>query len=155
MGLKELFEKIGQIGIGNIGMTVFVILSLVQIAPIKIDPWSKVIKWVGNIITKDVMEEVKAIKEDLQSVKKDLDDLHDFDEKREADAARNRILRFDDELRRKVDHSEEFFNQILDDITEYTEYCDKHDKYPNSRADGAIKHIQEVHKQCKQNDNFI
>lgn len=155
MGLKEILEKIGQIGIGNIGMMVFILLSLIQIAPIKIDPWSRLIKWIGKIINSEVMEEVKEIKEDLQSVHTELDDLKALDEKREADAARNRILRFDDELRRKVDHSEEFFNQILDDVTAYTTYCDNNDKYPNSRADGAIKHIEEVHAYCKENDKFI
>ena len=37
----------------------------------------------------------------------------------EATDARYRILRFDDEIRHHVKHTEEHFNQIMDDIDEY------------------------------------
>ena len=47
----------------------------------------------------------------------------DSDERYRADMCRIRILRFSDELRRGVNHSEESFNNVLEDIDNYTEYC--------------------------------
>lgn len=96
-------------------------------------------------------EILKAIKE----LKEDVDNLKDARERDNADCARNRILRFDDELRRHVDHSEEFFNQILDDTNYYEGYCATHDTYPNSKAESAIKHIRECYQKCKDENKFI
>ena len=88
-------------------------------------------------------------------VRKDLNAVREDFERDKAETQRNRILRFDDELRRKEDHSEEFFNQIQDDISDYLEYCNKHEKFPNGRADSAIHNIRQTYDYCKHNDKFI
>lgn len=91
----------------------------------------------------------------IAGLKKDIDELKESKEKDNADAARNRILRFDDELRRHMEHSEEFFVQIIDDTNFYEAYCESHAAYPNSRAVMAIKHIRDCYQQCKNEDKFI
>ena len=155
MNLKDIVNALGDVGLGNLAVIVFLLFSLIQIAPIKVDPWSHLIRWIGKIMNKDVMDEIKSIKEDLANVHDEIDKSKKESDKREADAARNRILRFDDELRRKVDHSEEFFNQILEDINAYLHYCDEHKDYKNSRADGAIEHIKDTYNLCKEKNSFI
>ena len=148
MGIDKIIEAIGGFGVGNIFAVVFVLFSLIQITPIKINPWSKLFKWIGGILNGEVMKEIKDIKKDLNAVREDF-------ERDKAETQRNRILRFDDELRRKEDHSEEFFNQIQDDISDYLEYCNKHEKFPNGRADSAIHNIRQTYDYCKHNDKFI
>lgn len=92
----------------------------------------------------------------IADLKRDIEGLKEDREKDNADCARNRILRFDDELRRHVDHSEEFFNQILEDVKLYKTYCSLHEKtYPNSKAELAISHIEECYQQCKNDNKFI
>ncbi|MBE6000989.1 MAG: hypothetical protein E7239_06300 [Sarcina sp.] len=76
-------------------------------------------------------------------------------DKENADGARRRILKFDDELRRKTEHSEESFNQILQDIKDYRDYCKAHDEYENDRAASAISHIRETYQQVKNENRFI
>lgn len=72
-----------------------------------------------------------------------------------TDDARRRILVFDDELRRNMGHSEESYNQILDDIKKYEHYCKNHDDYQNSKAVAAISNIKETYVQVKKNNSFI
>ncbi|MGI6117845.1 MAG: hypothetical protein ACOYBC_05590 [Bilifractor sp.] len=72
-----------------------------------------------------------------------------------ADASRRRILVFDDELRRDVGHSEESYNQILDDIRSYEIYCKHHDEYKNSKAVAAISNIKETYITVKKENKFI
>lgn len=72
-----------------------------------------------------------------------------------ADGARRRILTFDDELRRGLDHSEELFNQILADIKFYRDYCRSHADYENDKATSAIAHIRETYQRVKAEDKFI
>ena len=100
----------------------------------------------------DKQEEILA---EVQSLHKDFYKLNARMDKRDADDARNRILRFADELRRQQRHSEEFFNQILEDINDYRAYCDEHPEYKNSKADDARKYILEVYHEVKANNEFI
>ena len=76
-------------------------------------------------------------------------------DKENADEARRRILAFDDELRRKTEHSEESFNQVLQDIKFYRNYCRTHADYENDKASSATAHIRETYVRVKDADNFI
>ena len=76
-------------------------------------------------------------------------------DKENADEARRRILAFDDELRRKTEHSEESFNQVLQDIKFYRNYCRTHADYENDKASSATAHIRETYARVKDADKFI
>ena len=77
------------------------------------------------------------------------------DEIANADDARRNILNFDDELRRKVDHSEESYNQVLADIKFYRHYCREHEDYENDKATSAITHVRETYQEVKNANKFI
>jgi hypothetical protein len=76
-------------------------------------------------------------------------------DKENADDARRNILNFDDELRRKVDHSEESYNQVLADIKFYRHYCREHEDYENDKATSAITHVRETYQEVKNANKFI
>ena len=76
-------------------------------------------------------------------------------DKDDADECRTRILRFADELRRNVKHSEEFFNQILADISHYKNYCRTHPDYKNDKAVNAIAKIENVYQKCMEENSFL
>lgn len=94
----------------------------------------------------------------IQAIEKTNDHLTELDErmaKERADDSRRNIIIFDDEIRRKLGHSEESFNQVNEDITHYTEYCQSHANYQNSKAVAAIQNIRETYRQVKKEDAFI
>ena len=94
----------------------------------------------------------------IQAIEKISDHLTELDErmaKERADDSRRNIIIFDDEIRRKLGHSEESFNQVNEDITHYTEYCRSHANYQNSKAVAAIQNIRETYRQVKKEDAFI
>lgn len=72
-----------------------------------------------------------------------------------ANDARRRILSFDDELRRGIDHSEESFNQILMDVKYYKNYCREHEDYENDKAVSAISHVKDTYQRVKNENKFI
>lgn len=156
MNLQDIVQFLKGVGLGNLIVIVGLLLSLIQIAPIKIDPWSKLFKWIGKIINGSVMDELKGIKEDLANVHAELDNVKEREEEREANSTRYRILRFDDELRQHIDHSEEHFTQILADVDKYKKYCDAHkDGYVNSKADSAMENIRTTYDDVKKYNKFI
>ena len=112
------------------GGALLLFLTLVQITPIKVNPWSAVGKIIGNgmraigkSMNKDVMDKLESVQKELKELGEKHNKLERRMDKDDADGCRTRILRFADELRRDVKHSEEFFNQILDDISDYERYC--------------------------------
>ena len=151
----SLAEFVKTISAGDYVLIILLVLSVIQITPIKINPWSYLARHIGRAINGEVMAEMKTIQNDLADVHTEIDKMQKNGEKKEADDARNRILRFDDELRIHQKHSREFFDQILDDVDFYEKFCDTHEHYKNSKADSAIKNIRKVYDIVKETNDFI
>lgn len=97
------------------GGALLLFLTLVQITPIKVNPWSAVGKIIGNgmraigkSMNKDVMDKLESVQKELKELGEKHNKLERRMDKDDADGCRTRILRFADELRRDVKHSEEF-----------------------------------------------
>lgn len=84
-----------------------------------------------------------------------LSDIKNENEVSRANMWRYRILRFDDEVRHKDQHSKEHFDQILEDITNYEIYCKDHPEYENNRAKMAIENIKDVYRRCEKEGTFL
>ena len=72
-----------------------------------------------------------------------------------ADTRRVRILRGSDEIKLKMRHSEEWFDQMNEDITEYEKYCASHPGYKNNKAIHAIANINAVYEKALQENDFL
>lgn len=116
------------------GGIVLALLTLIQIVPIKVNPWSKIARGIGRAMNAEIMDKLNES---------------------EATDARYRILRFDDEIRHHVKHTEEHFNQILDDIDEYERYCSSHKNYKNSKAVLAIENTRRTYEKCRRENSFL
>ena len=69
--------------------------------------------------------------------------------------ARVRILQASDEIRRTVMHSEEYFDQLHEDITLYQNYCRTHPEFQNNKAVHAIENINTAYQRCLHDDMFL
>lgn len=137
--------------IGGGALSIFILLSLIQIAPIKLNPWTAI----GNILNKDLTDKVDDLKKDIDRLEDKVNDTDDKALKRDMDQSRARILRFADEIRRHEDHSKEFFDHILDDISAYEHYCAAHPDYENEKAVLSIAKIRETYQYCDDNNKFL
>ena len=140
MSLKEIF-------LGGGGLLV-VLLTLVEFAPIKINPWSALAKAIGRAVNADVLRELKSMKDDLS-------DHIRMDDERNADEHRARILRFNNELLRDIPHTKEEFINVLADIDFYERYCRDHENYKNNRAVHAIANISRVYDDRLREHDFL
>ena len=76
-------------------------------------------------------------------------------ERRSAEDARRRILRFSDECRLGTKHSKEMFDNVLDDITFYNRYVSEHPKFVNEKTKAAEAFINAVYKKCNDDNDFL
>ena len=95
---------------------------------------------------KKVLDSIDDIKKEIREIKDDITKVRDEANQRDAVQARTHILRFRDELSNNVDHSSEYFDQILDDAKRYEKFCEGHKDFPNGRTDAAIEYIREEHQ---------
>ena len=147
MDLKELL-------LGG-GGSLLVLMTLVQIAPIKINPWSFIAKTIGKAINADVMAEMKEIKANQAKTQEKLESHIRVDDDRNADGHRQRILQFNTELLRDIPHTREDFIEILAEIDFYEKYCEEHKDYKNSRAVHAIANISRVYDDRLKKHDFL
>ena len=123
------------------GGLLLVLMTLMQIAPVKINPWSWLARAIGRAVNAEVI--------------KKLDDHITMDDRRTADGHRARILHFNNELLRDIGHTQEEFFEVLAEIDAYEDYCREHPEYPNNRAVLAIENIQEVYKERLKKRDFL
>lgn len=72
-----------------------------------------------------------------------------------AISARIRILVAADEVVRGERHSQEWWDQVLDDCTFYDQYCLEHKDFKNKKAQHAVKVLNDVYFQVFKNNDFI
>lgn len=77
-----------------------------------------------------------------QNIVKRIDLLDEKTDKNKAELCRTHILRFADDLRNGIHHSEEYFRQQIIDCDTYDHYCENHPDFSNGLTIVASKLIR-------------
>lgn len=163
--MEYLTQLSGSNGVGVLLM-IGGILSLIQISPLKINPWGWVAKQLRLWLLGDLPEKVDRLIRDyaefrdvvpkkLDVLIKDYTEFRVSVEQRQAADARSKIAIFSDEIYRGELHSKESFEQILEYVNFYLDYCDKHKGFRNNITDTSITVIQDTYKACLSSRKFI
>lgn len=152
MDLLDIFNKVANIGIP---VVLIILLGLIKIPKLEINIWKWLGKVIGKAINADVMTKIGNIEKKVDTLEKnDETQTRTYNEDK-ATSARRRIIQFADEIRRKIDHSQEGFNIVLHDIKMYTNYCDTHPGFKNDQAKVSIKIIEDVYAECLKENKFL
>ena len=121
-------------------VAIFAIMSIVEIVPIKISPWSSLLKWIGGILNHDIREELSELKCDFENKK--------------AEDMRWEILNFANSCRRNVRHSSDEWRHAITQIAKYEEYTEA-----KSIVNGVIEEdsrfLREKYKQHNILNDFL
>lgn len=123
------------------GGALTVVLTLLQVAPVKINPWSALARAIGRALNGEVLKEVGETKAQLEG--------HILSD------SRSKILGFNRELLQHQKHTREDFIEILGVIDEYEDYCKKHPDYKNSRCVHAVANIERVYDDLLITGDFL
>lgn len=138
------------------------LLTLVELAPIKINPWSKLAEKIGKAFNKPALDKITAVEQQLRKTNEKLAETNEKldghmanDELQKAEDARAAALRFNNELLRNIPHTREEFFEVLQKIDIYEDYCDRHKDYENNRAVHAIANINRVYDERLAKHDFL
>lgn len=162
MELAQILQN-GGIAVGVI------ILSLIKIPKLEINIWGLI----GRAINKEQKEQNDKLQKSIDSLSARLDEFIKDEEnyrvaqetdklnyryqreEKDADRARSEILMFNEELLRSVRHSKERFDNILERVDEYEDFCDTHPLYKNNKAESAIANIKHRYELCLEQRDFL
>jgi protein subunit release factor A len=120
---------------------------LLEITPIKINPISSVLGWIGNKLNKSVKDEISQLNKDVKEVKSDL-------QEHTVESQRRDILNFANELRLGLKKTEEHFNYIMKLHDRYEKYTEANN-IKNSQADLAFEYITLKYKEFRDSNSFL
>ena len=117
MTFKEL---VAQLTVENVAAGIAILLSLIQISPLKLNPWDKLLGWFGRKLNGTTIKK-------LEELQKQVRDMW-------INTHRQSILTFARECRADMHHDAEEWNHILSIADEYEVYCAK-----NTVSNGVVK----------------
>lgn len=128
---------------------------VVQITPIKINPWSWILNHIGKMLNQGTNKKIDELSSKVNQIESNVDNLKTDRGRDKVLDARRRILRFSDECSRGLGHSQEYFNDILEDVSSYQKYCEENPKFKNEKAVFSIKIIEEDYENRLKNHDFF
>lgn len=132
--------------------------GIIQIAPIKINPFTWLAKKIGNALTADLKSDLKndfnELNDKVNNIETKLETHINENKKERAADYRARIIRFNDEIMEEKTHTKEYYDNILEDIDKYEAYCNSHPDYPNNKAVMAIHNIKAKYEEHMENNSF-
>ena len=142
MSLNDLLTKLHISPGAGMFIVLAVFLSLVQIAPIKINPWDTILGWIGSKINAGVKKQLDAVSQQSNVQKEEFREFW-------IDYQRQAILRFSRECSQDMSHSREEWNHILDIIKRYETFCSKHE-IANGVIEENSSYLRDLHKKLLQ-----
>ena len=118
-------------------------------------PISAILNWIGERTNKQTIVQVGELRKEVDKISTKQEEMEKISDERAAVAARIRILRFSDELRRHEKHSQESYEQTITDLDFYTAYCDAHPGFKNHKTGVAKERIMHAYKERLDKNDFL
>lgn len=154
MDMHEIYEIITEHGSLAIGL-VILLMTFIQITPIKLNPWSWIGKKISNVINGDLAKQITKIETKIGDVETKLDQHIGEEDQRDLRKRRESILDFASAIAaNKRKYTQEQYQQMLSECDAYTAYCHEK-KFQNAVAEESIRLIRKSYAIRLRNDSFL
>lgn len=115
-------------------------VTLIEIVPIKINPWKALFQWVGNCINGDLKSDLSEMKRDFEETK--------------AQDKRWHILNFANTCRNGTLHSKDEWQHVISELKEYEAYTTKKG-ITNGVIEEDAKFLRELYRERNLKNDFL
>lgn len=157
-------------------------VTLIQVSPIKVNPWTAILGWIGKQLNKDVVKRLDVVESRFDSVDSHLEALdvrldsvesrldsvdsqvssvdtrltqHITDsELADLEARRKSILDFASSVIRGINFHKEKFQYMLNQCDYYQKYCTEND-VKNGVAEASIAEIRRIYQLHLRRNDFL
>ena len=122
------------------GIVLFGAITLIEVTPIKINPWGALFRWIGKAVNGDIQKDLAELKRDFEETK--------------AQDKRWRILDFSRSCRNGVQHSREEWKHVISELAEYEQYTEKK-RISNGVMEEDAKYLRELYRERNMRNDFL
>lgn len=133
MNLKEI---ISQLNAGYVVAGIAVLLSLIQISPLKLNPWDKLLGWFGKKLNGETEKRLKAVEKQIRDMW--------------INNHRQSILTFARECRADIEHSSDEWTNVLNLAEEYEKYVTEN-KITNGIITQDTVYLRKLYQELSRN----
>lgn len=134
--------------IGNHIVAVLLTLSVfIQIAPIKINPWSSLIRWIGTTLNAGIEQKVSLLQKKVNAISDNIDE-------NEKDRIRWEVLDFASSCREGRRHTQDQFKHIITLNDKYKKLLQKTSDQ-NGVFQAEYDYIKTLYKQRQEKKDFL
>ena len=151
--MVELIESLKEFAT-NPGVLITGVLTLIQIAPIKIDPWTWLLSWIGSKLNAEDRKAIQELSKEVAEVKMEVTDMKHEIEYDKATEKRWHILDFVNSCRNKRRHTREEWNHVISELKEYEEWTEQKN-IPNGVIEEDGKYLRQLFQECNRNNDFL
>lgn len=133
---------------------VFALSMIIQVTPIKINPWSTIGRQLKTFFVSDILQEIKEMKEDIKNTEEKLDKHIRENNEETARKWRHDILEFSNQEINHKRHTKEQWDDVLPSCKEYELFCERNNII-NEKATKAIKDLNRRYELHMANEDFL
>ena len=133
--------------VGNVTLLLVALSAFIEITPIKINPISSLMRWIGKKFNSDVMEK-------LAEQDKAMEEIRDVVDDNEIDRIRWEILDFANSCRQGKKHTMGEFVHIIDLNTKYHNVLNRRN-LKNGQIDLEYSYIVDIFEECQRKNSFL
>ena len=131
MNIHEVYQRLTAGEMAGWAVILLILLfSLIQISPLKLNPWDRVLGWIGKKLNGGVTKQMECLQKQTQDIW--------------INAHRQTLLSFARECRHQVEHSADEWGYVLNVADEYEQYCDDND-VPNGVVRADTRFIRDLY----------
>ena len=145
--MDKLLELISCCNSTTIVAIIIALGIFVEIVPVKFNPLSSIVKWIGNCLNSETKEQLSSIFEKLENLSYRIDEI-------EINDMRSTILDFANSCMNERKHTKEEFEHVIDVHSQYTDIISERG-LTNGRVDLAFKYISELYTKCLNENSFL
>ena len=144
--MEEIIISVQKNG-GLYAVFFIVVAACFEIAPIKINPVSTFLKWLGRKLNGEIHGKLESLEGKFDRLAEDVDGNR-------VEQIRWEILDFANSCRHKRKHTKDEFTHILQQHTKYEELIKKRNM-ENGVIDEEYKYIVELYNRCCHENSFL
>jgi len=145
MNLIDIMDL--KTGTSIVVFLILFLMTIIQVAPIKINPWDKILVWFGNHMNADIVKRVDVIEDKLD------EHIKDSSEER-IRKVRADILDFGNACMNGRPHTKEEFEFVISECDTYEKHIEKL-QIRNGVATATITEIRRLYEKGIQENSFL
>lgn len=158
--MLEIFKSFKEFAMSP-GVMLFGAITLIEIVPIKINPWRWLLSWIGKVVNAEDRKNIEKINDKIDKMQENqvriennfAEMKHEIEEDK-AKEKRWHILDFVNSCRHGRTHTREEWNHVISELADYETFTERKG-IKNGVIEEDAKYLRKLFQENNEKNNFL